>query len=131
MTQGSAPRREVRAATPGAAPLDRLIGEELPIFGSAADVEAFEKQASFSERVAAASTFDAMPRSRRMSSNRAIPANKSLSTRAVHRGPTMSSVRAIEQEMSFSVCNGPVMWLLRGCVRGGGCFSYWSVRYAR
>mgnify|MGYP000975372083 FL=1 len=61
MTQGSATRREVLApASTHAAPLDRLIGEELPVFRSAADVEAFERQASFSERVAAASTFDAL-----------------------------------------------------------------------
>ena len=61
MTQGSATRREVLVpASTHAAPLDRLIGEELPIFRSASDVEAFERQASFSERVAAASTFDAL-----------------------------------------------------------------------
>lgn len=61
MTEASVPGHEARAAAiTRAAPLDRLIGEELPIFRSAADVEAFEKQASFAERVAAASTFDAL-----------------------------------------------------------------------
>ena len=40
--------------------LDRLIGTELPRFTSPADIAAFESQASWPDRLAAASTFDAL-----------------------------------------------------------------------
>ena len=40
--------------------LDRLIGAELPRFQSMSDVRAFEAQAPFAERVAAASTYEAL-----------------------------------------------------------------------
>ena len=40
--------------------LDRLIGAELPRFTSAADVAAFEAQTPWSERLAAASTYEAL-----------------------------------------------------------------------
>ncbi|MDE2364164.1 MAG: acyl-CoA synthetase [Hyphomicrobiales bacterium] len=40
--------------------LDLLVGAELPVLGSSEDVKAFENQAAYSERVAAASTLDAL-----------------------------------------------------------------------
>jgi fatty-acyl-CoA synthase len=45
-----------------AAPLDRLIGPQLPTFRTAADIAAFEAQAPWAERVAATSTFEALQR---------------------------------------------------------------------
>ena len=40
--------------------LDKIIGDTLPVFKTAADVAAFEAQAPYSERVAAASTWEAL-----------------------------------------------------------------------
>jgi fatty-acyl-CoA synthase len=57
---------EATTATAGGArekrvmPLDRLVGAELPVFRNLGDVAAFEAQAPWAERVAAASTFDAI-----------------------------------------------------------------------
>lgn len=58
----SAPAPPAPAPTPvnRAHLLDRLIGAELPRFNSAADVAAFEAQAPWAERVAAASTYQAL-----------------------------------------------------------------------
>ncbi len=47
-------------APSGVHALDRLIGSALPRFHTPADVAAFEATATFSERVAAASTYDAL-----------------------------------------------------------------------
>ncbi len=47
-------------ASPRAHVLDKLIGSELPIFRSMADVRAFEAVAPFSQRVAANSTYEAL-----------------------------------------------------------------------
>jgi fatty-acyl-CoA synthase len=41
-------------------PLDKLIGATLPIFKTAADIAAFEAEAPYAERVAAASTYEAL-----------------------------------------------------------------------
>ena len=46
---------------PRAHVLDRLIGDTLPIFRSAADVEAFEAGATYEQRIAAQSTYEALP----------------------------------------------------------------------
>ena len=46
--------------TPRAHILDKIIGDTLPVFKTAADVAAFEAQAPYSERVAAASTWEAL-----------------------------------------------------------------------
>jgi len=43
-------------------PLDRLIGDELPRFRTPADIAAFEATAPWPERVAAASTYEALQR---------------------------------------------------------------------
>lgn len=40
--------------------LDRLIGAELPRFGTLADVQAFEAQAAYADRIAARSTYEAL-----------------------------------------------------------------------
>ncbi|MCG3190403.1 MAG: 2-succinylbenzoate--CoA ligase [Burkholderiaceae bacterium] len=45
---------------PRAHVLDKLIGAELPRFGSPADVRAFEEQAPYAKRVAARSTYEAL-----------------------------------------------------------------------
>jgi fatty-acyl-CoA synthase len=65
MSEGSVPGREGGASAvigvgSSGLPLDKLVGDTLPVFRSAADVEAFEKQAPFAERIAAASTLDAL-----------------------------------------------------------------------
>ncbi len=50
------------SSTARAHALDRLIGAELPRFAGAADVAAFEAQAPWPKRVAAASTYEALQR---------------------------------------------------------------------
>jgi fatty-acyl-CoA synthase len=47
---------------PSAHALDRLIGEQLPSFRSAADIQAFEATATYEQRIAAQSTYEALQR---------------------------------------------------------------------
>ncbi|MFO1116697.1 MAG: acyl-CoA synthetase [Beijerinckiaceae bacterium] len=59
MASGADANDNSGGAAARAVPLDRLVGKDFPVFATAADVAAFEKT-PYAERIAAASTYDAI-----------------------------------------------------------------------